>query len=369
MQIEIFLYIYGAICASMIGFNIAYALLLRGSELRLRRRTVRLKRGILRQTERLARGEALGKRAFGRLRRKLRRVRNLIALDRALSALPSQDAPLLGQYMGRMQPTLLYLARVYRRREPIQAAYFAFFTARWVRAGQGEGQALEALEQALLGYMAMENLYCRVNALQALCAFAGPRSIVSALKVQDRGSVFFHEKILTETLLAYQGDARQLIAALWEELSAFGQRTQLAILNYIRFCSGDYCQKMFDLMEDEGADKELRLAAIRYLGRYPYSPARGALLAMAAEKNPARWEYTTVSVAALARYQGQRVVDVLKGAMHSPNWYVRYAAAASLESQQVDYEDLIDLTMGSDRYAREMIMYRLETRRLDREGR
>lgn len=45
MQIEIFLYIYGAICASMIGFNIAYALLLRGSELRLRRRTVRLKRG------------------------------------------------------------------------------------------------------------------------------------------------------------------------------------------------------------------------------------------------------------------------------------------------------------------------------------
>ena len=151
MQIEIFLYIYGAICASMIGFNIAYALLLRGSELRLRRRTVRLKRGILRQTERLARGEALGKRAFGRLRRKLRRVRNLIALDRALSALPSQDAPLLGQYMGRMQPTLLYLARVYRRREPTQAAYFAFFTARWVRAGQGEGQALEALEQALLG--------------------------------------------------------------------------------------------------------------------------------------------------------------------------------------------------------------------------
>ena len=45
------------------------------------------------------------------------------------------------------------------------------------------------------------------------------------------------------------------------------------------------------------------------------------------------------------------------------------AAAASLESQQVDYEDLIDLTMGSDRYAREMIMYRLETHRLDREGR
>ena len=48
---------------------------------------------------------------------------------------------------------------------------------------------------------------------------------------------------------------------------------------------------------------------------------------------------------------------------------MRYAAAASLESQQVDYEDLIDLTMGSDRYAREMIMYRLETHRLDREGR
>lgn len=157
--------------------------------------------------ERLARGEALGKRAFGRLRRKLRRVRNLIALDRALSALPVPGRASAGPVHGQDAAHLLYLARVYRRREPTQAAYFAFFTARWVRAGQGEGQALEALEQALLGYMAMENLYCRVNALQALCAFAGPRSILAALKVQDRGSVFFHEKILTETLLAYQGDA------------------------------------------------------------------------------------------------------------------------------------------------------------------
>ena len=52
--------------------------------------------------------------------------------------------------------------------------------------------------------------------------------------------------------------------------------------------------------------------------------------------------------------------------MSSPNWYVRYNASASLEAHGLDYEQLLQVIAGEDRYAREMLVYRLETRRLEK---
>ena len=77
-------------------------------------------------------------------------------------------------------------------------------------------------------------------------------------------------------------------------------------------------------------------------------------MAFAQNEDPVQWEYATVSVFSLSRYEGHQVIEALKKALHSSNWYVRYAAAVSLESQHVNYEDLIDIVAGNDRYAREM---------------
>lgn len=43
-----------------------------------------------------------------------------------------------------------------------------------------------------------------------------------------------------------------------------------------------------------------------------------------------------------------------------------YAASASLEALDVRYEDMIDIVAGNDRYAREMMTYRLESRRIQK---
>ena len=120
-------------------------------------------------------------------------------------------------------------------------------------------------------------------------------------------------------------------------------------------------------MTDESIDKELRFSAIRYFGRYPYEAARQTLLDFASDRNPENWEYAAISATALARYPGDDVIEVLTAAMHSSNWYIRYNAAESLEAHGLRYGDLIDIVGGKDRYAREMIMYRLETRRLEEE--
>ena len=77
-----------------------------------------------------------------------------------------------------------------------------------------------------------------------------------------------------------------------------------------------------------------------------------------------QWEYATVAAASLAAYPDKETINALKEALHSGNWYVRYAAAQSLEHLQVDYTDVIDIAAGNDRYAREMMLYRLESRKL-----
>ncbi len=89
---------------------------------------------------------------------------------------------------------------------------------------------------------------------------------------------------------------------------------------------------------------------------------------MARQKDPELWEYTTVSVSALARYPGEATVAALKEALHSSNWYVRYDAAIGLQALHVDYMDLMDVITGNDRYAREMMVYRMESDRMQKAG-
>ena len=58
----------------------------------------------------------------------------------------------------------------------------------------------------------------------------------------------------------------------------------------------------------------------------------------------------------------------MRRAVHSRNWYVRYNAAESLQKLGMNYEKLLDIIRGGDRYAREMVMYRLEENELMKGG-
>lgn len=367
MRIEFMIYIYGAVCMSMIAFNAVYALLLRSSQPRLEKRRRRLSRAVDFQLARLRWGLPLDTRHLKYLQRKLRKVKNLTAFDQVLRPLfQSCDAdPAAQTYLVRLQPVILDLALTYQKRENTQAAYFSYFLSHYMLQ---KHMPIQSLQEVLLDYINKDNLYCCVNALQALCSFGSVSYILAALQLQDRSPVFVHEKILTETLLSFTGDHEALIAQLWKHLPSFTPHTQLALLNYIRFCTGDCKEEMLALLEDPKQDKEVRLAAIRYFGRYPYQPALEPLLSFAADGDPSHWEYATVSASALARYATPQAVSTLKKALHSSNWYVRYAAAMSLEAQQVPYEELMDIVAGNDRYAREIMTYRLESRSMQKES-
>ena len=369
MGAEILLYGYGLVCLSMLVFNVLYGLHLRGGDRRLSQRTEALRRQVDGQLAELRQAAGAPQPVqvshLTWMRRYLSRVSYLLAFDRLLEEADPED-PAYQSYLRQLQPVLLYLATVYLRREATQAAYYCHFLARHQLQRHME---MGQIQQVMLSYLRRKDLYCKINGLKALCSFGSPGALTDALLELGRGGgAQLHEKVITEALLSYTGDVPALIDQLWGSFDRFSPQIQRAVLDYIRFCSGAYRRPMEEILRDPDRNKELRLAAIRYFGRYPDASVRALLLDFVRDPDPLRWEYAAISATALARYPGQEVVDALLQAMHSPNWYIRFNASASLEAHGLSYEEMLRVLAGDDRYAREMLQYRLESKRLEEEA-
>ena len=181
---EVLLYGYSAVCVSMLIFNILYYLSLNGRSRRMARESKRLRLRVDRQLEWLRQGEEVEQKHLTYLRRKLSRVNHLIAFDKMMTERREIDEDgepnaELGEYYRSIQPVILHLAVVYRNRDAVQ--------------------------DILVDYMNQDSLYCRVNAFHALCELGNSRYVTKALSVLDRDQKFFHDKLLTDSLLAFTG--------------------------------------------------------------------------------------------------------------------------------------------------------------------
>lgn len=369
MGAEILLYGYGLVCLSMLGFNLLYNLHLWADDRRLLVRTDTLRRQIDGQLRWLreapAESAAVPGRHLERMCRRLSRVNYLLAFDRLLEEQDKEDEA-YRVYLTQMQPVFLYLATIYRKRENTQAAYYCHFLARHRLRQYLE---MDQIQQVMLSYLEKDSLYCKINALKALCSFGSPASLAEALlKLGKEQEAQIHEKLITEALLTYTGDSTALIQRLWSRMDTFSLQIQRAVLDYIRFQSGNYCGRMLEILRDSRRNKELRLAAIRYFSRYFYPPAQKLLLSFLLDNDPTHWEYAAISASALAGYPGREVVSALVQAIHSTNWYIRSNASISLEAHGLTYEEMLRVLSGNDRYAREMLQYRLESKRLEEQA-
>ncbi|MBE5869839.1 MAG: HEAT repeat domain-containing protein [Lachnospiraceae bacterium] len=367
MGSEVLLYGYGIVCLSMLIYNIIYNIIMKGKDRRAEKREQILRKKICIQIDRLKQGQAIETGHFEYMRTKLSNVSYLIAFYHAMKNL--QEEPYkegFSEYGIRIQPTLIRLAVVYKERESMQAAYFAYVLSRLQRLENGYID--KATEEILVNYMKKDSLYCRVNALQALCNIGTPEGVFKALRLLDLRDGVLHDKVMTDILLSYKGEHGELIGCFLKHFEEVSPRVQLPVMNYIRFCSDGCREKFYEILIDEKRDKELRMSAIRYFGKYYYEKAKDSLIAFVKDPDPLKWEYAAAAVSALAFYDGEDVIDTLTGAVHSTNWYIRYNAAESLTAHQLDYSDLIGIVGGTDRFAREMVMYRLEEKRMEEEA-
>lgn len=280
----------------------------------------------------------------------------------ALERLCVRRPELTRSYLTALNGVTIALAEDYCRRDEIEAAYFPYIIRKYRLL---DGQENEALKTMLLDLLHESSIYCRENAMQALYTAGDPAVLVRALRIIDASSLYYHSKLLSDGLLNYTGDTWELADALWEAFDAFQPWMQVTLLNYFRFSSGAYCEKIHALLNDPAQDDEVRFACLRYLGRYPYPPAYADLLRYATPSENARWEYAAIASSVLASYPGAETAAVLERNLYHPNWYIRFNASKSLEQLGFGYRNLIDVIEGNDRYASEILRYRFDVRELE----
>ncbi len=294
-----------------------------------------------------------------RMARRLRRSGSMMAFHSAMDEihkqLPRQYEVCLPFTAGIVQAVLPY----YAGKAGMKQAYYSFLVTRFQLMRYAPSERLTAF---LLDQVREEKgLYNLENALRAIYSSNQPPLVLEALRALDGADdIFIHEKLLVDGLLTFE-DRDGLIALLWQCFSSFGSQMQGLLLDYIRFASGAWRDQMLSLAQGT-QELEVKIACLRYFGRYPDERMRTMLYQLAADANAAEWELCAVCMMVLAAYPGEATIALLKGGLRSRNWYVRYNAALSLRSLNVGVEQVLDVLEGDDRYAREMLQYRLELR-------
>lgn len=354
------IFAYMAVCSAMILFNCAMVLVNGRQKRRLERPDRRLSQRISRQLLRLAEGEPVETAHLQWMDRKLRRLGNLRAFEVSVDAVQADNGEAAAAYLRALRPVFLSLADHYCGQDTLAATYFAYVVRKYHLARQG---GFDSLTERLMSLLTSPSVYARENALHIVYDLGDPDYAVQALRILDRGQTFHHPKLIHDGLLDFTQNRPALLAALWQAFDQFSPEMQTTLVNYMRLSGGGCDQQVFALMTRPGLDDEVYFACMRYFGRFPYAPARPVLMEDLRKGEGKRWELAAVAATVLRNYPGGQTVELLKAALHSSVWYVRANAAESLEALGVTYADLAAVFEGNDRYAREILQYRLDCRR------
>lgn len=357
MKVEVMLYVYLFVCGAMILFNAVNAAFFRKNERKTERVSKQLHDEVLLELKAVEADEPVDESHKLLLSRKLRKVGNMIAFDKMLEEEYRERPQMICRYLHSLDGVFVSLMAYYANRGQIEAAYFPYILKKYRVIAH---RSFPSLEGALLELLHEPSIYCRENAMQALYTTGDVDCILTALKIIDRSDLFFHRKLLSDGLLNFSGSARMLGEKIVESFFGFSVEMQVALLDYLRFSGDEYQGFALSLLRSEDIDDEVHYAAIRYLGKYPFSEAYELLRRLAEDRAEQKWEYAAIASTALGSYPCDQTVDTLKRNLYSRNWYIRLNSAVSLKNLGITYSELSDSIEGNDRYASEIITYCLQ---------
>lgn len=361
MNIETMIFAYLAVCISMILFNIACIFVFGRREKKLERKSYHFEEQVREQFMKVANGGHIDSGHKKYLVQKMNRIGNLIAFDETLNRLRKDDSENLSLYLEEVYPVFIQLSRRYQKKNELKEAYFPYLIQKY---GIVKNKRDHIINSMLLDMVKKPSLYCRENALKALYTTGDVECVMMAVRILDRSRVYHSPKLLADGLLSFAGSHEELAAKIWDTLGDYSVDMKVTLLNYIRFQSGAYCQQMMNLLRNEEENEEVHFACIRYFGKYPYEEAYELLIHFVNHEKEYPWQYAAISATALAAYPCEETILALKGRLHSHNWYVRLNASESLEHLGLSYMYLIDVFEGDDRYAREILCYRFDMRKI-----
>lgn len=365
MNVENIIYIYLAISLSLIAYNICSAMFFHYSTKKAGQKKQRYRELIAEEVDRLSRGESLKKENYDYLKTKLAHIREMEAFDSALEEVEDADNPYIGELLKEVSEIIVDLMPAYSK--PRDAERLTFFLYELKHHRLLENSASPELLDRMEIITRRDNLYMRENALQAIYSSGDAERVVRVFRYMDRNEIKHNSRLLSDGLTGFKGDRDRLIREFLSYFDRFSAPYRVIILNYMRYASGDYKEEVLAILSDEKQNREVRYSAIRYFGEHCYDKAEPVLIRLASSERKMHWEYRAIASKALKKYKSKAVLEVLKSNMTDPNWYVRYNSSESLADQGYGYVNMAEVFDSEDKYAIEMLQYRLDQRELREE--
>lgn len=354
IRVDRLIYIYMALCACLLLFNLAYT---GRRKLQAARNPGREKWWQEYLEELMLKNTAVDRQ---KLERRLSRPSGLLAFQEAYISIRQRVSPdETRQWFRENRDIFIYIGTRYLKKNVMVKAYYAHVV--W-QDGLCGNSAQDAIARYMLGLAGENSIYCRENALQALYSSKSPELVVKAYKIMERRGISHSDKLVTDGLAAFAGDKEKLIERIWEEWDEFSAYYQTAFINFMRLSSGSFGERMLPILGG-GDERELQFAVLRYLRKYHIPQAEPILQKLVREWRTDDWEFPALAASALENYPSEGSLRALFDAMHSTNWYVRSNASDSLIKIAEEAQVLEEIFNGSDQYAKHMLRYKLERRK------
>jgi len=359
MKIEPMIYSYIAISVSMILYNTVYVFILRYRDKALASDSQKMQEAIIGQIERIKEGMPVAEKHKKMLCKKLDKTGGITAFDKALENVYQTEPEMSEKYLLQLFLVFENLTKRYISKDTIKIAYFPYILYKYDIPKLHNS---EYLKTVLLELLRSVNVYCRENSLKAIYSMQNPELVITALKTVDKNLSFHHPKLITDGLMNYKGDQNRFCEMFFNEYGEFSDDMKLNILNYFRFSNIRCDREMLNILMNEKENDELRFSAIRYFEKIPNEDAKPVLQKIAENLEGRTWEYQAIATSALKSYPGDVTFRILVKNLSNSNWHVRQNSAISCEKLGYTYHDLISVFDGDDRYAREIMRYRLDRR-------
>lgn len=365
LSVNSLIYFYIFICISLLIFNVFY-ILHSGRVRREHSNKINFwEKEILSAVEYIKDNECICKSHAKNMLSKLKRIGQLTAYNQAVINLKSSGSMNDFQaYFDLCHDIFQELALHYSKREPMERAYMAYLISDY---HPDRNREHDVLNEILLGYMENSTVYCRQNVLCALYSMGSESAVETAFSMLNDNGWYHNPKLISDGLAIFPGNKEELALRLWVHSDNWREELRVAIVQFASQISDVFADKFLDVLKDGKMPLEIRFAVIRYFQKYPCDSVRPILIGLiynSGEDNG----LSIAAAASLAKYPGTDTKTALRAAIHSPNWYVRKNAAASLSALGIDEYDIAELKKSGDRYAAEMLEYMADVKQKEMIG-
>lgn len=356
IRVDRLIYVYLALCACLLLFNLAYTGRRRVSDIRNPFKTRMWRDYLEKSTEQ----KKLTDKQIRELTRKLSRVSGLEAFQETIEKFREEGHKEIDPWIENVRPVFIRIGSRYLKRGVMEEAYYAY--AVWQNKLCGNSEQ-DALVRYMLQLIREHSIYCRENALKALYEAGSSELVVKAFKIMQRHSIEHSQKLVTDGLAAFTGNKEELGEYFLREWATFSPYYQTAFINFMRLSSGSFGERLLKLLETPETDREVKFAVIRYLRRYRFEPAAPCLQKLVRNWDADDWEFPALAASALENYPSDETIRTLYEGLHSTSWYVRSNASDSILKVAGEENVMNELFLRSDKYALDMLRYKIERRK------